>query len=473
MTRIEEDFAALRERLQAGRVPFDTDPSPAEVERCRKELQFDLLRETLSYCEQNVPYYAETWKAAQLDSSRLTSIKDFQAWPILRKAAVVANRGKLLSRAAEVQSFRCTSGTTGRRLPMPVCRAEAEALNQLGALRALASGVKAAAPFVLQIMPPVRRLASSVGTGGMGPVLTTFLNLDAADLRFDFDYVDHVMQCLTESFPNNSGSDRVNVLWTCPPFMVRSVTEALLHRRFDFRLSSIQHIVCSGAIITKALCDYVAAHWRAPLTGFYSMAEIAGSHRRCAETGAYHFDFHAIAEFLDPETLKPVDDGEEGCLVLTSLYPFQQAQPMIRYWTGDLFTAQYSPCSCCFSGVSGIFRGRESECIYLTEIFPGDIHPRLLGSADVLEVLESIPQLPHFHKNPKFRLSLCRGQAPRIMLVVEAYPMSTAMQEDIIRQIRSGLAASVKHGSGRSIDIEVTLTDRGALSGQAGYYPDR
>ncbi|HOJ99676.1 MAG TPA: phenylacetate--CoA ligase [Termitinemataceae bacterium] len=51
-----------------------------------------------------------------------------------------------------------------------------------------------------------------------------------------------------------------------------------------------------------------------------------------------------IAEIVDPDTLKPVPDGEQGELVLTILC--REAMPILRYRTRDLTAFYTEPCPC-------------------------------------------------------------------------------------------------------------------------------
>ncbi len=65
----------------------------------------------------------------------------------------------------------------------------------------------------------------------------------------------------------------------------------------------------------------------------------------CPEQEGMHIWEDAfLVEVLNPETLKPVADGEEGELVLTSLT--REAMPLIRYRTRDLTRILPGPCSC-------------------------------------------------------------------------------------------------------------------------------
>jgi phenylacetate-coenzyme A ligase PaaK-like adenylate-forming protein len=207
------------------------------------------------------------------------------------------------------------------------------------------------------------------------------------------------------------------------------------------------------------------------------MAEVVGSHRRCPYTGRYDFDFMAFAEFLHPETKEPVAEGEEGVLVLTSLHPFQQAQPLVRYWTGDVFTRHAPPPEAGAVPASGTFRGRAHECIAAGDVVRGGMRPRLLGSADVLEVLQAVPELPQFHKNPKFQLSLARDAESPIVLVVETFPQGEGRAARLRERIRTDLAARLRDGAGNAFDlrhIDVRFVDKGEGGrGSATYYPDR
>ena len=53
-----------------------------------------------------------------------------------------------------------------------------------------------------------------------------------------------------------------------------------------------------------------------------------------SQDGLHVWEDHFLPEIVDPLTLEPVADGEEGELVLTSLT--KQAMPVIRYRTRDL-----------------------------------------------------------------------------------------------------------------------------------------
>lgn len=65
----------------------------------------------------------------------------------------------------------------------------------------------------------------------------------------------------------------------------------------------------------------------------------------CEERDGLHLvEDDILLEVLDPQTHEPVPDGTPGEMVLTTLT--KAARPMIRFRTGDMITADHSPCRC-------------------------------------------------------------------------------------------------------------------------------
>jgi phenylacetate-CoA ligase len=468
-------FRALHKLLSSGQYVPDHLPGAKDVARNRRELQAELAVETLEYARANVPYYERLLAELGVAPSSVRTIDDLRQLPILRKADVVACQEAFLSRSANIVSYHCTSGTSGRRLPFPVSQEELQAMAEFDSLRAAITQRPARQPFVLRVGTPTRRLLGAHHNGG-AVVLATVLNLDAAHHRFSFDYVDHIMQWLLEPLPSQEGPRSVEVLWTSPPWVIRTITEALLARSVDLRATAVRSVVSAGGLVTNAMVEYVRDRWDAVLGATYSMTEIVGAHSRCLDSGWYHFDIFSVAEFVHPITQRPVAPGEEGVAVLTSLYPFQQAQPMLRYWTGDVFTVREGECTCGFSGTSGFFRGRLSECIEVSAVIPAGFGPAIVGPADVLEVLHRFPELPQFANNPRFSLSIDEDEHPvRIALEVEVNPGQRGL-EQLASRIAREFARRFSNPESRHLPMNrvvVRLVPKGDLSSHTSYYPDR
>ena len=62
------------------------------------------------------------------------------------------------------------------------------------------------------------------------------------------------------------------------------------------------------------------------------------------KTGLHLWEDRYLLEIIDPSTLEPVDEGETGEVVLTTLQ--REAMPLIRYRTRDLAAIRPGPCPC-------------------------------------------------------------------------------------------------------------------------------
>ena len=93
----------------------------------------------------------------------------------------------------------------------------------------------------------------------------------------------------------------------------------------------------------------------------------------CARgNGAHIAEDYAIVEVLDIATLQPVDDGERGLLVVTSL---DRDNPMIRYNLGDIIRLDSSPCDCGETSRRGFYEGRVQDIVSIGDqtILPIDV----------------------------------------------------------------------------------------------------
>jgi phenylacetate-CoA ligase len=124
----------------------------------------------------------------------------------------------------------------------------------------------------------------------------------------------------------------------------------------------------------------------------YGLSEIIGPgvSSECAEGrgGAHVNEDHFLVEVVDPESGRPVPDGEVGELVFTTLT--KEALPLLRYRTGDLASLTREPCVCgrTFARMSRVI-GRTDDMLIVrgVNVFPSEIERALLA----------IPELaPHY-----------------------------------------------------------------------------
>jgi phenylacetate-CoA ligase len=119
----------------------------------------------------------------------------------------------------------------------------------------------------------------------------------------------------------------------------------------------------------------------------------------CPEKQGMHIWEDAfLVEIVDPSTLQPVEPGEEGELVLTSLS--REAMPIVRYRTRDLARILPTPCPCgrTHSRLDRI-KGRTDEMLIIkgVNIFPVQVEKTLMEIPEVgqsyLIILEKVNEI--------------------------------------------------------------------------------
>jgi phenylacetate-CoA ligase len=124
----------------------------------------------------------------------------------------------------------------------------------------------------------------------------------------------------------------------------------------------------------------------------YGLSEVMGPgvSAECLEgrDGAHVNEDHFLVEVVDPQSGRPLPDGEVGELVFSTLT--KEALPLLRYRTGDLASLTREPCTCgrTFARMSRVV-GRTDDMLIIrgVNVFPSEIE----------RVLLAIPELaPHY-----------------------------------------------------------------------------
>lgn len=148
--------------------------------------------------------------------------------------------------------------------------------------------------------------------------------------------------------------------------------------------------------------------------------------------GIHYWADQYILEILDPETLEPVNDGEVGEMVVTSLS--KEAAPLIRYRTRDLTRKIDRTCSCGnILFMHDRIMGRSDDMIILkgVNIYPGQID----------EVLSSIPEV-----GSEYQLHLERKEDGKDYMTIKTEVQQAAngsTAEDIKSKIKKTIQSKI------------------------------
>ena len=108
----------------------------------------------------------------------------------------------------------------------------------------------------------------------------------------------------------------------------------------------IKSVLLSADYAPDAIVKEINRVWECPVFNHYGMTETGlGGGVDCRALGGYHLrEADLYFEIVDPDTGRPLADGEEGEVVFSTLT--RAGMPLIRYRTGDIARFLPEPCPC-------------------------------------------------------------------------------------------------------------------------------
>ena len=151
------------------------------------------------------------------------------------------------------------------------------------------------------------------------------------------------------------------------------------------------------------------------LFDIYGLTEIYGPGIgiNCAgETAMHYWDDYIYIEIIDPKTGKPVEDGEEGEIVITTLV--KEGAPLLRFRTHDISRIVPTSCNCeaCrkYPRID-IIKGRSDDMfkVHGVNMFPSQVE-ELLGQVDGVSSEYNINIAHDDEKNKDVILVTCEAE---------------------------------------------------------------
>lgn len=406
----------------------------------------DGLLETLEYAATRIPYYRRTLGARWR--------RGLSALPVLTKAQAIAHQAELVLPGLAPFTGIVSSGTSVREGPvLRVPRLPQEREAQ----RALLARHPATAPRrVLEVH------AAHHGLDRPAP-------LDDR-VRVPWTYSTTALRAVERALFAPRGAPVTHLAINAGALM--PLTIALQRKGRALRRLRLASISTTGFRLSPHWRAVVEQAWGARTYDNYSLSELPAPALECDACGFNHFlPPPMVAELVDPLTFAPVGQGP-GVLVLTTLFPFVQAMPLIRYWTGDL--AQRGPV-CAATKTRG-FRvlGRRTQSL----ITRAGV---LVAAQHVTDALEPEPLVAR-HLHPLERLGLvphadCGAvksevamtrSGPRVRVELKFEPSAhgrtaQALGERIAARLLAASPALRRLERSRRGELEVNLVPPGTL----------
>jgi phenylacetate-CoA ligase len=361
------------------------------------ELQCYLMKETIKYAYRNCAYYREKFDSSRIDIKDLKKITDLPMLKLVEKKDLEDNLGNFLSKSVEPHFVGNTSGTTtGYPLFFYLSREEIEARRIFRALSSALSDKKSERRVAITLA------MTAVSHSAIQGVYANFISL-VSPIDFFMLYVPYgpeiditfnrFIKILSTEFYVSRGKKVYPTILYGSPIAIGHLTQEMIKRGLDPSKSEIEYIGTTGSYIPETLRSFLEENWNAVILDTYSLAEHCGYASQYKKGCHHHFSLTCIPEVADYNSRRPIDFGEEGILILTSLYPFQQCIPLIRYVTGDVVVLSSEKCPVC--GYEGIsikeLLGRKERCLYLGDVSQGKC--KFLSSSKVYDILLSYPEM--------------------------------------------------------------------------------
>lgn len=347
---------------------FNESSEKASIQWLRATQSLRLI-ETVKRCYENSKFYREKFDEIGLKPSDIKSIDDITKLPFTVKSDFRANYpfGLFAVPREEIVRVHASSGTSGKQTVVGYTKNDINRWATCVARALTAAGVTNS--DYVQIS-----YGYGLFTGGLGihygveklgaTAVPTSTGKTTKQIELMQDFKTNVL-CCTPSYAlymaekmRDMGIDPVNDL--------------------DLRVGVFGGEAWSGNMRTQ-----VEKELGIKAFDIYGMSELQGpgvSFECEAQDGLHINEDYFYPEIIDPQTLKPLPDGEYGELVFTCIG--NEALPLLRYRTGDITALYRDECACGRTLVKmKKLRGRTDDMLVVRgiNVYPSQIEHIILS----------------------------------------------------------------------------------------------
>ena len=409
----------------------------------RRKLQAAGLRRTVEQAGK-IPFYRSRFEELKVTPESIQSVDDLKRLPFTTKQDLrnAYPFGFFAVPRAELARIHASSGTTGKPTFVGYTRRDLDLWSRLCARFLVAGG-----------LTPDQLVQVSFGyglfTGGFG-LHAGIERVGAAVLPASSGNTQRQILLLEDA--------GINTL-ICTPSYALNLAETITAMGKKGKLA-LRYAHLGGEPWTEEMRAGIEEELGIRAFNNYGLSEIIGpgvSGECAARCGMHIQEDQFIVECLDPKTLEPVAEGEQGELVITSLN--KEACPIIRYRTRDLARLDRGKCACGRTTMRmSRIRGRSDDMMIIrgVNVFPSQVESVLL-------------EMPEFE--PHYLLIVGRENNTDTMeLQVEVRPdfysdeinRMLALKKKLAGRLQSvlGLGVNVKLVEPRSIERSVGKAKR-------------
>ena len=341
----------------------------------RKELealQLERLKWTVDYCYKNVPFYTQKLDEAGVTADKIKTLSDIKYIPPTTKADLRDNYpfGLFAKPMREIVRIHASSGTTGKPTVVGYTKHDLDLWSDCVARLAMAAG--ATADDIVQIS-----FGYGMFTGALG-------------LHYGLEKIGATV------VPNSSGNTEKALMFmrdfkttalVATPSYALYMAETAKELQYPMSDYHLRLGLFGSEGCTPEMRTQIEKAWGLFATDNYGMSELMGPgvSGECEERDGLHFcEDYFLPEIVNPDTLEPLGEGEDGELLVTTLT--KEGLPLLRYRTKDITRLNYQPCKCGRTGVRmDKVKGRSDDMLKIrgVNVFPSQIESVLVGTEKI------------------------------------------------------------------------------------------
>lgn len=331
-------------------------------------LQIKRLQETVRKVYDNVEFYREQFDELGITPDDIQSLEDITKLPFTQKVDLRNNYpfGLFAVDQEDVVRIHGSSGTSGKPTVVGYTANDIEMWAEVVARSIVAAGGKKSDIFQ-------NTYGYGLFTGGIG-IHYGVEALGAAVVPMSGGNTDRQITLIEDFKPRGIAGT---------PSYILNIAEKMKAQGIDPKESSLEYGIFGAEPWSEAMRDKLEEELGLKAVDIYGLSEIIGPgvSIECheAQDGLHIQEDHFFVEVINPDTLEPVADGEEGELVFTSLT--KEAFPIIRYRTGDISSLTREKCKCGRTTVRmARVKGRTDDMLIIrgVNVFPSEIERVLL-----------------------------------------------------------------------------------------------
>ncbi|MDO6478770.1 phenylacetate--CoA ligase PaaK [Shimia thalassica] len=377
--------------------PNKADLDPIEIASIDeiRATQLERLKWSLRHAYDNVPMYKQRFDEAGVHPDDLKDLKDLAKFPFTYKNDLRDNYpfGLFAVPRDQIIRLHASSGTTGKPTVVGYTKNDISMWADVLARSLRASGLRAGNTVH-------NAYGYGLFTGGLGAHYG-IERLGATVVPMGGGQTEKQVGLITDFKPDG--------IMVTPSYML-NILEGFHKAGLDPRDSSLSVGVFGAEPWTNAMRKEVEAAFDMHAVDIYGLSEIIGPGvaNECVETkdGLHIWEDHFFPEIINPATGEPVEDGDEGELVFTTLT--KEGMPMVRYRTRDL--TRLMPGSARSMRRMEKITGRSDDMIILrgVNVFPTQIEEQVMATGGL---------------TPHFQIELYKsGRMDAMRVLVEATP---------------------------------------------------